>query len=201
MNIVPALQQQKILVISGVVIVAIVFFGSYLASRQAEINQPAGENPATQGTQQSASPLTLLLQEASEPEKNGQISYTLKVASAEESLQSIGLRLTIDGGTVVKSSQSAFSSNSELSEQGWQAAVNSSIETENNRSVMEVGFVNLKPEGVPVKETLVLGQFTVKPATAGQKPQFSIDQAVSTAFTKNGSSMQINLILEPQVVQ
>lgn len=199
MNIVPALQQQKVLIISGIVVIAIVFFGSFLASRQAEINAPAGNT--SQGTQQTESPLTLLLQEDPEPSSTGEITYTLKLAATEEVLQSVGLRLNIDGAAVVKSSQSAFSSSTDLGEQGWQAAVNSSIETENNRSTLEVGFLNLRPEGAPVTETIVLGQFTIKPAAAGQKPQFSIDQAVSTAFTKNGLSMQINLILEPSVVQ
>lgn len=190
----PATEQKKVLILSAIAVVLIVFGGSWAIT---STPKNTSENPSSPNTSETPKPkktLTLLLV----PEQGkGNLTYTLKVAPTTELLQSVGLRLKIAGAEVVGTSQNnTFSSSSELGSSGWQAAVNSVLKTENNNTTMEVGFVNLDPKGAPVAEELTLGSFTVK-ALSPTEPQFTVDQAISTAFTKDGSSLVINLVVQP----
>jgi hypothetical protein len=205
MNLMPALQQQKVLIVSAIAVVAIVFLGSWVVSRNnlaVDSNGIPIDSDGSQGSDnQPEKKLTLILQPTATKSGNEQ-SYTLKVAETSETLQSVGLRLIIDGGTVTGSEQkNSFTSNSELTTSGWVAATNTAIVTENNRSTLQVGFVNLKPEGGPVSESLVLGTFTIDTSTGGSKLQFTVDQSVSTAFTKDGSPMTIDLVIESKAAE
>jgi hypothetical protein len=200
MNIMPALRQQKILVTTGVVIIAIVFLGSWVASRQNKVTNPSGTPTGQVGApaDQAKQSVTLLLQEKSQ--QNGEITYVVKVAENPAVLQSIGLKFTVSEAAVTKTSQ-AFSVDTQLDNQGWMTAGNNEVKVEDGRSTVQIGFVNIKPEGVVVTEELVLGEFSLKPNSPNVPPQFALDQAVSTAFAKDGSLLTINLVLEPKSLE
>lgn len=201
MTIMPALQQQKVLIVSALVVVVIIFFGSWYVKNQDK--QFSTDTMNSTGTDQADAPvgnLTLLVQSSQTP-GSPSITYTLKVAPTDHLLQSVGLGLIVDGGVVTASQQeSSFTSSSELNTTGWMAATNTAITSENNQSTLQVSFINLNPEGGIVSEPLVLGTFTVEP-TSGATPQFIVDQSVSSAFTKDGSPMVVNLVIEPTTTE
>jgi hypothetical protein len=203
MTIMPALQQQKVLIVSALVVVVIIFFGSWYVKNQNTSFGTGTTIPTTATTDPTDAPvgnLIVLIQSSKTP-GSPSITYTLKVAPTDYLLQSVGLGLVVDGGVVTSSQQqSNFTTSSELNTTGWMAATNTAITSEDDRSTLQVSFINLKPEGGVVSEPLVLGTFTVEP-TSGTTPQFTVDQSVSSAFTKDGSPMIVNLVIEPTTTE
>lgn len=192
MNIGPALSRQKALIISGILVIAIVFIGSWYVSaltkkESSSLVIPPSLNEPSDSTSRNV--LIISLNKVGTT-SDGKLLYSVIVNPTDTVVQSIGLGLRITDGSFVSSSQ-VFESNPDISSQGWQAAVSKLSQQDDGTSMLQLGFINLNPPGANITVPLALGQFSVLP-TGTAEPEISLDETISTAFEKDGTDLLID---------
>lgn len=205
MNFGPALHQQKVVVITGLIIIAIIAAGSwYVVSNQegAEQYLPGSAMPATDAPSADAGSslvpageMSIRVSQAA-PTANPD-TFVLTATPTGQPLTGLELRLLIPAGDAA-TTVSKFATSSELTNEGWQSVVNSTSTNESGQTVVEISYLNLSPDGWMGTEPLEIGTLTVSGVAMSD---LTIDQEVSSAFTKNGEVLKLNLVVEPTITE
>lgn len=201
MNIWTTVAQQKIFIISGLIVVAIIAAGSwYVANTTSDSpyvkSMPTPTAVVTQGesTDTTVGDMIIYLTEVNSAE-SAKTTYELSTSIPQGmALSGIEMSFTIFGATSVNTNLKSISTTATNGETGWQSLLNSTSTNESGDTKIEFSLININPAGANSSE-LNFGTITVAGAN-GQIPQFVLDQNSSSAFTKD--DQKYNLILQIQ---
>ncbi|MBP7768470.1 hypothetical protein KA082_01385 [Candidatus Woesebacteria bacterium] len=198
-----ALSHPKALIITGLIVLAVVFAGSWYVSTTHSAVQTTGLPVATTApltpdpiAPENARKIIIVSIIDAGTTADGQRRYQVEIGPSATALQSIGLSLQVTNGTFVSSTQD-FVMNPEIASTGWQAALAKIVQDSTTNSTMQLGFINLTPTGAEITKPLVLGEFVVSANTPSEEPEIIIDQDVSTVFAKDGSELLIDVRSRP----
>ena len=198
-----ALSHPKALIITGLIVLAVVFAGSWYVSTTHSAVQTTGLPVATTApltpdpiAPENARKIIIVSIIDAGTTADGQRHYQVEIGPSATTLQSIGLSLQVTNGTFVSSTQD-FVINPEIASTGWQAALAKIVQDSTTNSTMQLGFINLTPTGAEITKSLLLGEFVVSANTPSEEPEIIIDQDVSTVFAKDGSELLIDVRSRP----
>jgi hypothetical protein len=219
--------QRTILIVAGVVVLLLTAGAWYVSatSKKSLLAQFTKQNFFADSTQpnnstvaaDSANQLPLTLQEtADSPQSNGTRTYTIILPPTTQPLVGVEIALSVRNAASIKSQSRSFAVSNTLAETGWKSMVNTTTSssqsfssnsnsndesTSTSETTIGLSFLNLDTEGWTSTELLELGTITITPADPAIEPQFTVVQEKSSAFTKDGQTLSLNLILTPKVTE
>jgi hypothetical protein len=161
--------------------------------------------------------LSVIIQEtASSPKPSGTKTYAVSMPPTTTPLVGVEMTLTVSNATSVTTKSRSFTVSENLKETGWKSMANttnsasqsyssdSDSEVKNSRSTsttIGLSFLNLGTEGWLSTEPLELGTITIAPVDVKTAPQFTLTHKSSSAFTKDGKTLPLHLVVAPKMTE
>lgn len=189
MNILPAIEKQKILLITGAIVLLILIGGAAYVAQTSD-TETAFRFPGTTQKQETL-PIQLLAEQTSE----SSTTYTLRYAADKAHvINGMSIRLVAFTDTLEEQS-TTFSVNETLREYGWQALLSTnSVERAVDATTFtyELALLRISTKEATLEPNTILGTFTLSGST--EPVEFQIDSTASTAILADNSELTLELV-------
>lgn len=191
MNFLPALIQQKTLLITFCCVIVILVIGAAFIG---PFQQFETFTPKTGFQQKKLPELPIIL--TAIPVSDTEFLYTVRLAEPlDQPISGLSLRLLSEGG--IPTQKINFALAPVLSEAGWQTAISttSAYDTEvpDAGFVYELALLQLNPEPFILAPEQPFGTFTVQVESSEALPPFTIDSELSSVTAKDGQEWRLVL--------
>lgn len=189
MNILPAIEKQKVLLITGAIVLLILIGGAAYVAQTSD-SETAFRFPGITQPQE-----TLAVQLLAEQTSESSTTYTLRYAAEEARvINGMSIRLVAFTDTLEEQS-TTFSINQAITEYGWQALLSSSkVESAVDATTFtyELALLRISTKEALLEPNTTLGTFTITGST--EPVEFQLDSTASTAILADNTELTLKLV-------